>query len=226
MSWSAQMLGALQPHPTRCCRTPEALSGLQKFCTGTAVYVGGNPFARKVRLHLLSPSTIPGCQPGTVATGSAATSFASEIRMSGKSRVAATTPTTSLAANKDVSSSSVRDSVVLKMDKALPDKPTLAKSLTSSLHVVSDALDKPDAQQLRFQGLDHNKLVQVFDKLKDEIDGWQQLATVHEEEMEHVQAEVGRTFITDVAVDDKVRFALCCGRSTLLFGISLMFRTW
>jgi Leucine rich repeat/Leucine Rich repeats (2 copies) len=184
------------------CRSPDALRGLSSFRNGTNVYVGGNPIANKMKLHLLSPGSVPGCKPGTVSTSVGRLPHNTIVHTPGKG---AARPSGQLSKSLDAGAG-VRDSVVLNMDHALPERPTLAKSMTS-LHRVSDQLDTSAPQKLTFEGLDHAKLIQVFDHLKDEIDNWHELATVHEEDMEQAgaAAELGRTFITDVAVPDAVR---------------------
>ena len=155
-----------------------------------------------MQLHLLEPSTVPGCAAGTVATGdTAAAAHTTTVHTRGRAARDASPHDVAAGAAR------LRDSVVLKMQRDVPERPSLAKSITSSRHVVSSELDSAGVQKLAFDGLDHDKLVQVFERLKGEIDSWQELATVQEEEAESVGAELGRTFLTDVAVDGQVRDA-------------------
>jgi hypothetical protein len=90
--------------------------------------------------------------------------------------------------------------VILKLHKELPDKPRLAQSLAAGLQSVSASLDVVGPQTLKFTGLDHERLVEVFDQIQKDIDNWQELATVEETPGALFESRTGRTFLTDVDV--------------------------
>jgi hypothetical protein len=154
--------------------------------------MGGNPIAKKLGLHLLSPSGRPSRVGSTIASREATVR---DVHTCGKPALATCTA---------LENASARDTVVLRAYRSVPERPALAQSFANGLQMVSDRPDRAGPQGLRFEGLNHDKLLQVFDHLKNEIDSWQELATVQEEAMEHVDAEIGNTFLTDVVVDEQV----------------------
>jgi hypothetical protein len=96
--------------------------------------------------------------------------------------------------------------VTLKLHRELPDRPRLAQSLAAGLQSVSASLDVVGLEALKFTGLDHEKLVEVFDQIQKDIDDWQELATVQEASGELQESSVGRNFLTDVDAPTAVRF--------------------
>lgn len=151
------------------------------------MYIGDNPIARKLRLHLLQPSHIPGTRAGTVQLPCDAhqpvcttllargTPRQDGHRSSYRSDQASQRP--SQKPGEDISA----HNVVLKISRNMACKPTLANSISKSILSVKRATADPFPSTWEAGNDASERLLRVFDALQCELGQWQQMECVPEE---------------------------------------------
>lgn len=174
------------------CRKPETLKVLQQVRNGTTVYIGDNPLARKMRLQLLQPKSIPGSRPGTVGISEDAREPATTTVLAEGACPAIHSSTegiqnSSVQVNTgggptvDPLSNASTSSVFVKMMRYAPKKPMLAKSLLDGILHVRKSTSRDQHGVLKLDEGAGERLLAVFDELNVDIDKWREMQTVPEE---------------------------------------------
>lgn len=166
---------------------------LQQVRNGTTVYIGDNPIARKMRLHLVQPKAIPGSRPGTVSISEdarepATTTVIAEGMASpvGNNEIveaeSAMPQLTNTAGGYTVDplSNSSTSSVFVKMMRYTPERPMLAKSLLDGILQVRKSMSKDQQGLWKMDENAGERLLAVFDELNVDIDRWREMETVPE----------------------------------------------
>ena len=168
-------------------RKPAALAALKQIWNGTTVYVGDNPIARKMRLHLLQPSTIPGARPGTVQLPAdvhectSTTLLAQGVSRGSNDERPHSDPSPSaspLPAQQDKQHIS---NVIVKVTRNLQSRPTLANSMMESITCVKRNTADLQPTVWETEGDASEKIQQMFDEIQRDMENWKQLESVAEE---------------------------------------------
>eukprot|EP00892_Ulva_mutabilis_P008412 jgi/Ulvmu1/5943/UM026_0065.1 len=176
-------------------RKPEDLESLKQLWNGTVVYIGDNPIARKLRLQLLQPHSIPGSCPSTVQLPcDPHETMCTTLFARGKSRwqnhgaptdIADSLP---LCARPDSDASAAN--VVLKVSRNLSQRPTIANSIMNSILPVKKATTEVSATAWNTNEDASDRLLHMFDALQCDLEKWQRLEPVPEETPSLLETEL------------------------------------
>lgn len=192
----------------------EGLQALEGLNNGVEVLIGNNPIAANLTNRRIQPHCVPNCHPGTVASSA-------DIYGSMTVPITARNPKAAGEAGASAEKDLLRSSTVtIRVKRNVPDRPSLAKSLTCGLNTVNSSMAECMQDLTRgavtFQGLTHSKIVDVFDQLHQELDNWQLASVAEGQESRERLAEsstedvdLGDTFMTDVYVPVQVRAGIC-----------------
>lgn len=153
------------------------MKALEGFRPGTLVYIGGNAIANKVD----SPS-LPAAPTPHVSNNNSSNE-----------------PTASVPDN-----ATPQAGAILENKKGGMQRPCLARSIANARQMIGTEPDRTPQQTLKFEGLDHEKVVSVFNSLHDEIASWQDLATM-QEASGSARLQVGHSCFTGLDVPETVR---------------------
>jgi len=176
-----------------CFRKAEDLQALKQVWNGTTVYIGDNPIAMKLQLHLLQPQLIPGARPGTVQLScDAREPVSTTLLAEGMQRHVHHDHPCARFLVPEITGQRLRgkyraESVVLKISRKLPNRPTLAKSIMRSIMSVKRDTAHVACASWRTDESASEKLLHMFDTLKRELSKWEQMDSVPEETISETQ---------------------------------------